>query len=109
MKKGLPERRDEERSCQFAGSVDQLGAGSVSPPRWMQAHLTECLSCLDDFTRLQRLGSRPEPVHRRWLGNGIPAPARFWLLPIVAILVLFLGLIVLTQGSAVAPFIYAGW
>jgi len=31
---------------------------------------------------------------------------KFWLLPIVIILVLFGGLIVLTQGSAVAPFIY---
>jgi hypothetical protein len=31
---------------------------------------------------------------------------KFWLLPIVVILVLFGGLIVLTQGSAVAPFIY---
>jgi hypothetical protein len=31
---------------------------------------------------------------------------KFWLLPIVLILVLFGGLIVLTQGSVVAPFIY---
>lgn len=31
---------------------------------------------------------------------------KFWLLPIVVVLVLFGGLIVLTQGSAVAPFIY---
>jgi hypothetical protein len=31
---------------------------------------------------------------------------KFWLLPIVIILVLFGGLIVMTQGSAVAPFIY---
>ena len=31
---------------------------------------------------------------------------KFWLLPIVLILVLFGGLIVFTQGSAVAPFIY---
>ncbi len=31
---------------------------------------------------------------------------KFWLLPIVVIMVLFGGLIVLTQGSAVAPFIY---
>ena len=31
---------------------------------------------------------------------------KFWLLPIVAVLLLFGGLIVLTQGSAVAPFIY---
>jgi hypothetical protein len=31
---------------------------------------------------------------------------KFWLLPIVLVLVLFGTLIVLTQGSAVAPFIY---
>jgi hypothetical protein len=31
---------------------------------------------------------------------------KFWLLPIILILVLMGGLIVLTQGSAVAPFIY---
>ena len=31
---------------------------------------------------------------------------KFWLLPIVLILVLFGGLIIATQGSAIAPFIY---
>lgn len=31
---------------------------------------------------------------------------KFWFLPIVMVLVLLGGLIVLTQGSAVAPFIY---
>ncbi len=31
---------------------------------------------------------------------------KFWLLPIIAILMLLGSLIVLTQGSAVAPFIY---
>ena len=31
---------------------------------------------------------------------------KFWLLPIVVVLVLLGTLIVLTQGSAVAPFIY---
>jgi hypothetical protein len=31
---------------------------------------------------------------------------KFWLLPIVVVLVLLGSLIVLTQGSAVAPFIY---
>ena len=29
-----------------------------------------------------------------------------WLLPIIIVLVLFGGLIILSQGSAVAPFIY---
>ncbi len=31
---------------------------------------------------------------------------KFWLLPIIVLMVLFGGLIVLSQGSAVAPFIY---
>jgi hypothetical protein len=32
---------------------------------------------------------------------------KYWLLPIIIFLVLFGGLIILSQGSAVAPFIYA--
>jgi uncharacterized protein DUF5989 len=32
---------------------------------------------------------------------------RFWLIPIVLVMGLFGGLLVLTQGSVVAPFIYA--
>ena len=32
---------------------------------------------------------------------------KFWLLPIIVVLVIFGGLIILSQGSAVAPFIYA--
>ncbi len=31
---------------------------------------------------------------------------KFWLLPIMIMMVVFGGLIVLSQGSAVAPFIY---
>ena len=31
---------------------------------------------------------------------------KFWLLPIVVMMVVFGGLVVLTQGTAVAPFIY---
>ena len=31
---------------------------------------------------------------------------KFWLLPIILMMVVFGGLIVLAQGSAVAPFIY---
>jgi len=31
---------------------------------------------------------------------------KFWLLPIILVLTLLGGLIVLTQGSALAPFIY---
>jgi len=32
---------------------------------------------------------------------------KFWLLPIIFVLIIFGGLIILSQGSAVAPFIYA--
>jgi hypothetical protein len=31
---------------------------------------------------------------------------KYWLLPIILVLVIFGGLIILSQGSAVAPFIY---
>ena len=31
---------------------------------------------------------------------------KYWLLPIMIMMLLFGGLVVLTQGSAVAPFIY---
>ena len=31
---------------------------------------------------------------------------KFWLLPIIFVLLLMGGLIILTQGSAVAPFVY---
>ncbi len=31
---------------------------------------------------------------------------KFWLLPIIAMMAVFGGLVVISQGSAVAPFIY---
>ncbi len=31
---------------------------------------------------------------------------KYWMLPIIIILIIFGGLIILSQGSAVAPFIY---
>ena len=31
---------------------------------------------------------------------------KFWLLPIILVLVLFGGLVVLSQGTVIAPFIY---
>lgn len=31
---------------------------------------------------------------------------KFWLIPIIVMMVVFGGLVVLTKGSAVAPFIY---
>jgi hypothetical protein len=40
------------------------------------------------------------------LWNFIKVRKKFWLLPILVMMALFGGLIVLSQGSAVAPFIY---
>jgi len=37
----------------------------------------------------------------------LEAKKKYWLLPIVIVLALFGGLIILSQGSVVAPFIYA--
>ena len=34
------------------------------------------------------------------------ARKKFWLLPLVVVMLIFGGLVVLTKGSAVAPFIY---
>ncbi len=34
------------------------------------------------------------------------ARKKFWLLPIILMMLLFGGLLILTQGSVVAPFIY---
>ena len=34
------------------------------------------------------------------------ARKKFWLLPILVMMVVFGGLVVLTKGSAIAPFIY---
>jgi hypothetical protein len=34
------------------------------------------------------------------------ARKKFWLMPIVIMMLLFGGLVILTKGSAVAPFIY---
>ena len=38
--------------------------------------------------------------------NFLKVRKKFWLLPIIVVLALFGGLIILSQGSAVAPFIY---
>ena len=36
----------------------------------------------------------------------LKARKKYWLLPILIVLVIFGGLVILAQGSAVAPFIY---
>ena len=38
--------------------------------------------------------------------NFLKVRKKFWLMPIILVLALFGGLIILSQGSAVAPFIY---
>ena len=40
------------------------------------------------------------------LFNFMRVRKKFWLIPIILMMALFGGLIVLSQGSAVAPFIY---
>ena len=40
------------------------------------------------------------------LFNFIKARKKFWLIPIILVIILFGGIIVLGQGTAVAPFIY---
>ena len=40
------------------------------------------------------------------LWNFMRVRKKFWILPILLVLALFGGLIVMSQGSAVAPFIY---
>ena len=42
----------------------------------------------------------------RELWTFIRVRKKFWLLPILIMMALFGGLILLTQGSAIAPFIY---
>jgi len=39
--------------------------------------------------------------------NFLKVRKKFWMLPILFFLIIFGGLIILSQGSAVAPFIYA--
>lgn len=45
-----------------------------------------------------------EMMRELWAFMG--ARKKFWMLPILLVMLLFGGLIVLTHGSAVAPFIY---
>ncbi len=40
------------------------------------------------------------------LWDFIRSRKKFWLLPIIAMMLVFGGLVILTKGSAVAPFIY---
>ena len=40
------------------------------------------------------------------LWSFLRARKKYWLLPILTMMVIFGGLVILTQGSAVAPFIY---
>jgi hypothetical protein len=43
-------------------------------------------------------------LHELW--NFLRARKKFWLMPIILMLLLLGGLVVLSSGSAVAPFIY---
>ena len=43
-------------------------------------------------------------LHEFWLY--LRERKKFWLLPVIIVMVMFGGLVVLTKGTAVAPFIY---
>ena len=40
------------------------------------------------------------------LWNFLKVRKKYWLLPVILVMVVFGGLLILVQGSAVAPFIY---
>jgi len=50
--------------------------------------------------------SSDDRIHTRVLGFH-EGPKKFWLLPLMTVMIILGILIVLTEGSAVAPFIYA--
>ena len=59
----------------------------------------------DDFNSCLKI--KADGCHMGQLDGSIMiARKKFWLIPIILVLLIFGGLIVLTQGSAVAPFIY---
>ena len=51
-----------------------------------------------------------DKIYSYWEKNNlfkpIPNKKKFWLLPIIFVLTYFAALIILSQGSAIAPFIY---
>ena len=53
---------------------------------------------------IRKISSNMEFIKEFW--EFLRIRKKYWLLPIIIVLVIFGGLIVLTQGSAVAPFIY---
>lgn len=58
-----------------------------------------------DRTKKQRRGQRLSAL--REIGEFFWVRRKFWMIPIVVFLVLFGIFAVMTQGSALAPFIYA--
>ena len=52
------------------------------------------------------MGGRKEMDFLRDLWGFLKERKKYWLLPIILTLLLFGGLIILTSGSAIAPFIY---
>jgi hypothetical protein len=51
-------------------------------------------------------GERPMLAMTRELFAYMGARKKWWLLPILLVLLVFGGLLILAQGSAIAPFIY---
>lgn len=78
----------------FLPACPHRGLLRVPPP-----HITEALS--DDAAVMSKA------IILREFWNFLRVRKKFWLAPIVVVLVLLSLLIVLTQGSALAPFVYA--
>jgi hypothetical protein len=53
-----------------------------------------------------RCGTNSEMAFVLELWAFLRARKKFWLLPIIVVLLIFGGLLILAQGSAVAPFVY---
>ena len=59
---------------------------------------------MSDFERAARTTAQAGLVREFW--SFLRHNKKWWLLPILIVLLIFGGLIILAQGSAIAPFIY---
>jgi len=69
----------------------------------------DCFAALAMTTNTSRLHSLSKGRHMDFvaeLWRFMRVRKKFWLLPILVMMVVFGGLVVLTKGSAIAPFIY---
>jgi hypothetical protein len=69
----------------------------------------DCFAALAMTTNTTRFHSLSKGLHMDFvaeLWRFMRVRKKFWLLPILVMMVVFGGLVVLTKGSAIAPFIY---